>query len=140
MAQQEDNHGEMDKDLKVELNYRSPELRGRGVYGVLLGIASFVALLIQFPWVFLSAFMALGGNLGLPSVGRASHAEATFVDLFVSSPSLFAIVAGLWSVKIAGISFRNTFGIIGLLGGIAIVSTWVLGGSVLGWKLSAIGQ
>ena len=94
-----------------------------------LGIVSFVATLLQIPWWFeIHNFIALmyydPGPAGVKDPPTPDWIIFT-VWLGVFLPMLVGVAFGCYSLKVAGMSWRNPFGVLGLVL-VMVLGIWVV--------------
>jgi hypothetical protein len=112
------------------LNYATPGLPGTSgippIYGVVAGVIAFASTLVQIPWAFFCMFFALGhatpGATPPPRLTIADHIIAVIEWSVVMFPTIFGLLLGAASIKVAGISPRNTLGILGLIFALIVIS------------------
>jgi hypothetical protein len=83
------------------------------------GVLSFVAMLIQIPWGIKAFFFIamMYYDPGRAGVKYPLPSDRTIFIVWVVAflPTLVGLPCGCYSVKVAGISWRNAFGVLGLV-------------------------
>jgi hypothetical protein len=105
-----------ENDAPPTLDYGHAGIAKKARKMPITGVISFVAILVQFPWAVVCAYLMWLGVLGVndPSRARVPPSEEFMSFFILALPSLVAVAFGSYSVKVGGITLRNILGVLGV--------------------------
>jgi len=117
MIEQGKDYSQRDTGKIAELNY-APAAKTKQYRKIpITGIISIVAMLVQIPWSFPALHILALADYD-PGPAGVKEPVPPLVVFFAWTiaflPALIGLICGCYSVKVAGISWRNSFGVLGL--------------------------